>query len=166
MLLGGGNVLWVLKQEINVSMLYPMNWTILNLCMKLQPIVSGDYTLKMIAKVKTFPNNRCFGWLLGRHVGSPTAPCVNMHAGWHQSGLHRYTVLLFWPFNSQFSLWQHQKPGITIHKVLNRSCNWSSPVATVLPKVHQLLQSQFNSETSYGAICSHPPIWRTFCWRI
>lgn len=33
---------WVLKQEINVSMLYPMNWKLLNLCMKLQPNVSGD----------------------------------------------------------------------------------------------------------------------------
>lgn len=34
------------KQEINVSMLYPMNWKLLNLCMKLQPNVSGDKKFK------------------------------------------------------------------------------------------------------------------------
>lgn len=34
-------MVWVLKQ-INVSMLYPMNWKLLNLCMNLQPNVSGD----------------------------------------------------------------------------------------------------------------------------
>lgn len=40
----------VLKQEINVSMLYPMNWKLLNLCMKLQPNVSG---------VTKYKNNGC-----------------------------------------------------------------------------------------------------------
>lgn len=34
-LAGGRNTwFWVLKQEINVSMLYPMNWKLLNLCME------------------------------------------------------------------------------------------------------------------------------------
>lgn len=47
MLLSGADgrenhMVWVLKQELNVSMLYPMNWKLLNLCMKLQPSVSGD----------------------------------------------------------------------------------------------------------------------------
>lgn len=53
-------MVWVLKQEINVSMLYPMNWKLLNLCMELQPNVSGDKKLKKKQQQKKKPNKK---WL-------------------------------------------------------------------------------------------------------
>ena len=70
------HMVWVLKQEINVSMLYPMNWKLLNLCMKLQPNVSGGKSKKKKKKkmvailVKIFQNNGCLGGLFGRHFDS------------------------------------------------------------------------------------------------
>lgn len=95
------HMVWVLKQEINVSMLYPMNWKLLNLCMKLQQqlfLVTRRLKKMVAILVKIFQYNSCFGWLLGRRFDSLTAPCPNMHAGEHQSGLHRNTVFIFLAF--------------------------------------------------------------------
>lgn len=130
MLLSGADgrenhVVWVLKQEINVSMLYPMNWKLLNLCMKLQPNVSGGKSKKKKKKNgcnsgKDFSKYRLFGWIVWKTFWLLVQTCM--------LDISPVYANLLWPF--------HRLAGLKsfVSHVKEAGCSLFSPCCPEIQK--------------------------------